>query len=1142
MPSLEIQLVPQDGGAVSVTARNDDRSSSHVVPAETMQAVQAQVAALMAGFESGYRPLVDPVTLSEVGRRLHEVFLAPLDGVVSGADARRLLFTSQDPDCLNLPWELLPGADGQFLAADAASVIRRARQAPLPEAARPLAAPPLRILFTACAPVDQKGLDYEKEEEAILQIVHKLGDKVHLEIAEAGSFEELRELITEYQPHIVHLSGHGLVKDGVGTFAFEDERGHTDSRDAREMAAQLFAGQGVRLVFMNGCQTAQSAVAGICQTLTASGDVPLALGWAASIADDLATEFARVLFHELAAGQTVDHAVAAARAALFAKCRVCDGAVDLLDTSFALPQLHASDGSNALVDRSLPARNPDRPAVAYTLLGDDIRGLREGFVGRRRQLQRTRPALRNGEKTIVLLTGIGGAGKSTLATRLANRCAREGYTVVALKARKEESAQFCSRLLGELVVACVLLGREGDEEMLLDGKRPMATRLRLAIEVLNKTKILLVLDNLESLMPLPPARPEWEHEGVAAFFEALASRLTGQGRAILTCRYLPAGFYPERQANLAHEAMPDFTEADFFKYLRRHPRVMERIQHGNLPRDLIATFHRKLGATPRFVEQACAILATIDADSLAEQLGDLALPAEDMEENELWKLQQDYFRDLFLPSLYDTLSSDHRLALSRLSLAYEALPLDGVATVSGVDANLVPDFIERCLALSMLQRFGEKGETKLFSVYPLQREFFASEQRLSSEARRAAHSSAAIFFRECFERDREVDLRLAVVRGLHAALYHAIEADDLSGRIWAAVRLARPSLDRAEYVDALGLVEPCLAESRDPDLLQIAAACSLRTGAWQIASQLLAEEQQERKRISDRAGEASTWHQLATIDMNQGNYPPAREKLGKSLGIQQAIGDRAGESSTWHQLATIDMKEGDYPGARQKFSKSLTIKQMIGARASEAATWHNLATIDLDEGNYPAAREKFGKSLTIDQDFGDPAGEAATWYNLATIDVYEGNYPAAREKAERSLRIRQAVGDRAGEASTWSQLATIDLKEGNCPAAQEKLGKSLAMLQVIGDRVGEAQAIGHIGYIAFLTERPAIAAKCAAVAFLQLKSIGSAEKDIVWGNLITVASRLGLDQEAFDSLLREADELYQHDRGAELIRQVFEES
>jgi len=561
--------------------------------------------------------------------------------------------------------------------------IRRSTRRELPVSSTALVAPPLRILFCACAPTDLRGLDYEKEEEAILRIADKLGGKIHLDIAESGSFDELHDLVSELKPHAVHLSGHGNLANGAGHFAFENERGRADDRDGREMAERLFAGRGVRLVFVSGCQSAQAGVSGLCQTLTAAEHVPLALGWGASIADDRATEFARAFYHELASGQPVDRAVAAARRDLLEKGRGRHGAIEWLDASFALPQLYAAEDADELLDQSRPPERPAHPGVRYELLGDSIRGLREGFVGRRRVLQRTRPALRNGEKTVLLLTGIGGAGKSTLATRLANRCKQDGYRVVALQARREEAPQFCLRLTGELAAACQRLGRESDETLLRDGQRPMADRLRLAVEILNEARILLVLDNLEALMPKPPAPPRWEDATAAGFFRELTSRLTGEGRAILTCRYLPDGFDPN-QPNAAHEPLPDFTEADFFKYLRRHDKVAIRLDKGELPRELLALFHRKLGATPRFVEQASAVLATADPERLRDQLEGVEEPDADAEDDKLWELQQQYFADLFLPQLYEALPPQFRSALSRVALVEVPLPLDAVSRVGGL--------------------------------------------------------------------------------------------------------------------------------------------------------------------------------------------------------------------------------------------------------------------------------------------------------------------------------------------------------------------------------------------------------------------------------------------------------------------------
>jgi hypothetical protein len=86
---------------------------------------------------------------------------------------------------------------------------------------------------------------------------------------------------------------------------------------------------------------------------------------------------------------------------------------------------------------------------------------------------------------------------------------------------------------------------------------------------------------------------------------------------------------PRSSPNVADEPLPDFTEADFFKYLRRHDAVATRIEWGDLPRSLLAEFHRKLGGTPRFVEQASAVLAQIDPDALRDQLEGDADPPDD---------------------------------------------------------------------------------------------------------------------------------------------------------------------------------------------------------------------------------------------------------------------------------------------------------------------------------------------------------------------------------------------------------------------------------------------------------------------------------------------------------------------------------
>ncbi len=1064
MPNLIIRLRHTDDGRIQATLAYANGSLEFHAEQAAFDSLLQKTTELTESFEGGKRPLADPVSLSDLGHQLKDTLLGTLwdhmQQDISSSDGT-LLISSSAPALLNLPWELLPSPTSAFLVADGRWAIRRTTRETLATPNLGQVALPLRILFAACAPIDQKGLDYEREEEAMLRLAAKLGNKVHLSIAEAATFDELSNLISELKPHVVHLSGHGIVQDGIGYFTFEDERGRSDLRDARSMAEQLFANRGVRLVFVSGCQSAQAASAGVCQTLTAAGHVPVALGWGASVADKLATDFASVFYHELAAGRPVDASVAKARRDLFGNAQFRVGEAVHFDASFILPQVFAADATDDFIDQSKPLEKVAHVGVRYELLGDGVVGLKEGFVGRRRLLQRLRPGLRDADFHVLLLTGMGGAGKSTLATRLANRCQHEGFHVGVLKASRRNADSFALRLAQEIGFACQRLGRQADYEMLHNGRQPLSARLRLAVEILKESRILLVLDNLEDLMPLPPAAPRWASEELAGFFESLFGRLTGEGRCILTCRYLPEDF-DATQPGRVHEPLPDFSEAEFIKCLSRNVRVVERMAAGDISREFLSLLHCKIGGTPRFIKQAADVLAAAEIETLQQQLES----APDTEgDDALNELREKYLEGIFVPELYEALALTHRLALSRLALVEPPVPIDGVAQIGGLTEAEAHEAVTAMLARGLLQQLGEEHETVLYAVYPLQRSFLADPERLPPEVAVAAHCAAAVFFKSCYTNDREQELRLHVMAELLTCRQHAESGGDRDRQEWATMRVSYQLCRSAEFKAAAALLEPLSDDRAAPETLRLLADSWQSLSEWPRARGLYLRALATYEASGDRAGEGATWHQLATIEVNEGNYAAAREKFGRSLEIERAIGNRAGEAATLHNLATIELREGNYTAARERFERSLAVKQAIGDRAGEAATLHQLATIEVNEGDYAAAREKFGRSLEIKQAIGDRAGEAATLHQLATIEVFKGDHAAAREKFGRSLEIERAIGNRAGEAATWHSLATIEVSEGDYAAAREKFGRALKMLQGIGDRTGEAATLHQLATI-----------------------------------------------------------------------------
>jgi hypothetical protein len=257
-------------------------------------------------FEQGCMPEKDADAQRALGRQLFDLWLATswekIRAAVPVGSLRFLVIASEIPEILNLPWELLLPHDSDFLGIDPLFRIRR-----FPSSARQMASftgelrpRPLRLLFMACSPLDQQELDYEKEEEALFRAVY--GQDVAFDSCDLGTFEELKDKVSEFQPLIVHLTGHGAVINGKGRFAFEKEDGSSDLVPSAELR-RFLAGSGVQCVFVSGCQSGKApreALAGICQSLVGA-EVPLAVGWAASIADDLATNFARTFYRTLKA-------------------------------------------------------------------------------------------------------------------------------------------------------------------------------------------------------------------------------------------------------------------------------------------------------------------------------------------------------------------------------------------------------------------------------------------------------------------------------------------------------------------------------------------------------------------------------------------------------------------------------------------------------------------------------------------------------------------------------------------------------------------------------------------------------------------------------------------------------------------------
>lgn len=165
------------------------------------------------------------------------------------------------------------------------------------------------VLFMASNPLDQPQLRLDEEARAIAEMIRKSEhrDAVKLESCWAVRPLDVLQAINEFQPHIIHFSGHGSDQSEI---VFQDESGQAKlvSKDAivQTMAA---ASSDIQIVFFNTCYSREQAEAVVCH-------VPAAIGMNTSIGDDAARVFAAQFYSAIGFGLSVKQAFEQGKAAI----------------------------------------------------------------------------------------------------------------------------------------------------------------------------------------------------------------------------------------------------------------------------------------------------------------------------------------------------------------------------------------------------------------------------------------------------------------------------------------------------------------------------------------------------------------------------------------------------------------------------------------------------------------------------------------------------------------------------------------------------------------------------------------------------------------------------------------------------------
>jgi tetratricopeptide (TPR) repeat protein len=417
----------------------------------------------------------------------------------------------------------------------------------------------LRVLGLFSLPEGGRALNLRRERDSLVQWAHRVtaaGKAVGVRVLQYGvTRERLRDVLAEAEGwDVIHISGHGAP----GELLLETAAGKPDPVSAADLADMLdLARERVKLVTVSACWSAAPTVAEHRRLLglpaqdqhrQAEPDITSAQSGALAtelvarlncavlamrypVTDDFAIALSGQLYELLGeGGYPLSRAVGIALERL---------AVEHPALSVTTPALFgplAADVRLAAPPRPQPASHDVASHDAATVKMAGFPHQPERFVGRTGVMARASAALATQSGIPgVLLRGMPGGGKTACALELAYSHEHAFDGLVFYKAPDEGSA-----IDGALADFALTLERfiEGFQiAHLLASPDSLASVLPQLSELMSRCRLLLVIDNIESLLS---PEGQWADARWGQVIGALAGH-GGQGRVVLTSRREAAG-------------------------------------------------------------------------------------------------------------------------------------------------------------------------------------------------------------------------------------------------------------------------------------------------------------------------------------------------------------------------------------------------------------------------------------------------------------------------------------------------------------------------------------------------------------------------------------------------------------------------
>lgn len=673
---------------------------------------------------------------------------------------------------------------------------------------------------------------------------------------------------------------------------------------------------------------------------------------------------------------------------------------------------------------SLEARLAQWQGGSTDKVSDNLPRYSTVFVGRKDEIARCLDALTPGDRGWgVIIDGIGGMGKTSLALEVANEAKEQAMFDAYLFASAKTSwlspdgVREETLALSSLDAFCREFARILGERDIV-GISDATERRRALLDALRGRKALLIWDNLETLTAE-------ERDRIAEFLRKLPT----PNKAMITSRYRTG----ESAARIQLGKLSFEDAIDLMAEVgQKQPRVARELRQVRAKEQ--RTLYNATGGNPLALSWTLGLIAqkSYRFGTALERLRDAGKSS-------------DLYGFLFADALQELTKTDLAL-LSALSAFFAPATIGALAEITEQSPTEVRMGLERLTMLSLVndlegERYGLHPLTRAYARANLEGRATVTDSltpQLDSVVRRKTlrywvnyaqrHGGQG---KDAYKTFDKLEAEWPTLEGVANLLW---EMSGLPGSLQdrEAAQMAidlqvalRYFLDFRGYWDEyIRLSEWCYQAGQALEQWR-----DVGWGAYDVAWVHFNRRETDRAKIwADRAlvamEQGGNRHDLAhasrmqgLVTQQRGDWVGAEQQYQDALTAYRELGQEEGEAIILNSLGEIARKKKTYDRVEAFYQQALAISEKIENREHQAIYSGNLGQLALDCDRPQEARTWFEQSLVLAREIGRKDLVAHAQSNLSNVLEKKKRYSQALQLARKALQIRERLRDRSLEYS-----------------------------------------------------------------------------------------------------------------------------